>query len=79
LWIDPAAIVPDKNPQLVGTILKVQIDVVRPGMSERIHHGFPADQVDVIADSCSQWHCISFYYDAKIGRGRPEFQRDSGK
>src|SRR6266849_7888731 len=49
LGVDPATIVLDKNSQLLGGILQVQVDITRPGVPEGIHQRFPADAVHLIA------------------------------
>jgi len=68
LGVDPATIVLDKNSQLLGGILQVQVDITRPGVPEGIHQRFPADAVHLIANGGPQGHSRTFHNDAEINR-----------
>src|ERR1700733_4172585 len=50
LRVNPAAVVPHHHAQLAREVLNFNFDAARPGVAERVDHGFPPDQEDLFLD-----------------------------
>jgi hypothetical protein len=63
--VDPAAVVANQNPKLVGSIFQFHFDIARAGMAKCIDQGFAANTIDIVTDGRSHWQGRTFDKNAK--------------
>src|ERR1700740_900979 len=64
--INPAPVIADKDSQLTGGVIQLDVNPLCLGVAECVDQSFPSDAVNIIAYNGPQWHGRPFHNHAKI-------------